>query len=182
MRVVEIGRHHELASATVPGALGQALRASSTRAETDLGLDQAELGRLGGKQYVAAERQLECRRQCQRVSGEDGRAGQLLNILDHRQKLAEEHSGLGRIHAVEDVHVHPGGDDLALRAEEKPSRRVSGQLARQPSERLDHLAVKEIERRAVEGEHGERAISFESRGSPLHAENNTHLRRDRAGV
>ena len=71
--VVERAGHHELARPRRTGALGQALGAAHRRGQADDGLDQAEARGLGREQQVAAERELERRRQAERVRGEDCR-------------------------------------------------------------------------------------------------------------
>src|SRR6476619_1244557 len=154
----ELAADDEVTGATAASTLGEALGAAHRRGQADDLLDQAELGGTGSEDQVAAERQLESRRQRQRVGGEDDRQRQRFDPLDRADQLVPEPTALLRRQTLELVHVDTSGDRAALSAEEQRPRRVGLDRRNHRLQIFEEPPVEEVERRAVEGGDGKAAL------------------------
>ncbi len=112
--VVQLAGHHQLARSRRPGTLCEALGATHRGRQAHDGLDEPEARRLGGQQDVAAKRELERRRQAQRVRGEHGGQRQLLDTMDKVEQAHPHRGGVFGAETVEDVYVHATADDSTL--------------------------------------------------------------------
>ena len=66
-------------------------------------------------------------------------------------------------HAVEDLaDVDATGDDLALGPDQQAARRVGGDLVDRCAHALEDRVVEEVQRRAVEGQDGQRALLLQA--------------------
>ncbi len=160
--VIQLARHHQLARPCRPRALGQALGAAHRGRQAHDGLHEPETRRLRGEQQVAAERELEGRREAQPVRGEDRRQRQLLDAVHEPQEALPQLRAALACEAVELVHVHAAAHHATLRAHQQAARRVRHERVDRLDQLADQLRFEEVQGRAVERDDAQRAIVLQA--------------------
>ena len=93
----------------------------------------------------------------------EGGERQVLDPVGDGEQLAGELARLVLREAVEDVHVGPAGEDLALCAHDQRPGRVGLHGVERGQDRLRQLAAEEVQRRVVDREDAEVAVALVAR-------------------
>jgi hypothetical protein len=164
-RVVESPPHHELASTRGPRPLRHALGAPGPGGEPDHSLHQAEACRLGGPDQIAAERDLESRRQAQAMYQRQRRDLERLEPLDgfdQRGREARGPLGARLDHPLERVHVDPAGEDLALGPPHERPCVGAGDLADALVQRRKRIVGEQVEGRVLEHDRSDQTVPLQA--------------------
>jgi hypothetical protein len=138
------------------------LRAPHRRCQSHDGLDESEARGLGGEQDVAAERELECGGEAERVGGEHGGQGEVLDAVDEVEQAHPHLRGLLCGEPVEDMDVDAAAHDAAVGSDEKSARGLRDECVDGVGELVHERRVEQVERRAVDAEDGKGAVVLEA--------------------
>ena len=162
-RLVEAGREDELGRPCGAGALRHSLSAARARSQADVRLDQPDPGGFGRPDQIGAEGELEPPREAHAVEQRHRRDLERLEPVDERQQAVLAPAALVD-HPLEQVHVDPAGEQLALGAPDERAGVGGLDLRDARLEGVLGLVAEQVERRVLEHHDGDIAVTLEPDG------------------